>query len=40
MAVAGADQPGSLPTQPDRPRVVVYDPAAKIKPGLSSYNDR
>ena len=31
---------GSLPTQPDRPRVVVYDPAAKIEPGLSSYNDQ
>ena len=31
---------GSLPTQPDRPRVVVYDPTAKIEPGLSSYNDQ
>lgn len=28
---------GSLPTLPDRPRVVVYDPTAEIEPELSSY---
>jgi hypothetical protein len=31
---------GSLPTLPDRPRVVVYDPTAEIEPGLSSYGEQ
>ena len=31
---------GSLPTLPDRPRVVVYDPTAQIEPGINSYGEQ
>ena len=31
---------GRLPTQPNRPRLVVYDPTAEIEPGLSSYGEQ
>ncbi len=31
---------GSLPTLPDRPRLVVYDATAQIEPGISSYAEQ
>ena len=33
-------QRGSLPTLPDRTRLVVYDATAQIEPGISSYGEQ